>query len=76
MRYEVTNNTKAPRVLHDVNNKGKMIAVGTTAIIDLHDHDAERLMLAKGKDEVTLSPAEPEAAPTKVDAESTKPGKK
>lgn len=54
MRYEVTNNTKGPRVLYNAEQRGVLVPVGETRTIDLVDHDAERLKAARGKDEVTL----------------------
>jgi hypothetical protein len=53
MKYEVTNPTQTPRVLHDVHNTAKFIPPGQMRVIDLHDHDVERLKAAKS-DEVTL----------------------
>lgn len=54
MRYEVTNNTKSPRVLYNVEKRGVMVPVGETRTIDLADHDVVRIEGAKGRDEVTL----------------------
>lgn len=53
MKYEVTNATQTPRVLHDVNNRGVLVPTGQMRIVDLHDHDANRLMKAES-DEVKI----------------------
>lgn len=60
MRYEVTNNTRGPRVLYNTEQRGVLVSVGETRVIDLVDHDAERLLKARGKDEVTLVALSPE----------------
>lgn len=71
MKYNVTNPTVTPRVLHDVDNRAKLIPPGEMRVVDLHDHDAERLMGAKG-DEVKLKPVESPRAPDPIETKSVK----
>ena len=52
-KYTVTNPTITPRIIHDAYDVAKFIAPGGSKVIDLHDHDAKRLMSAKS-DEVKL----------------------
>lgn len=73
MKYNVTNPTQTPRVLYDVDNRAKFVPPGQMRTIDLHDHDAERLMKATS-DEVKLSPfkTEPDQVKSPINNTSKK----
>jgi hypothetical protein len=68
-KYDVTNDTKANRVLNDAHGKSLMIEAGTTRDgVDLDDATAARLRAAKN--EVTIKQSQQQSDASQSDASS------